>query len=133
MTPEQRKTLARLADVLIPASGHMPAASAVGVAGNQLDLVLRSRPDLAEALPPILDHVAGREPLESIKLLERRRPEDLLLLLQAVAGGYYMHDEIRRLLGYAGQEAFTLSRGSFDGADLIDPMLERRPTYRSEK
>ncbi len=133
MTPEQRKTLAGLANVLIPASGCMPAASAVDVAGRQLDLVLRCRPDLATALPPILDHLAGREPLEAIRMLERSRPDDLMLLLQAVADGYYMHDEVRRLVDYAGQEALTLSRGGFDGEDLIDPMLERGPTYRDAK
>ena len=47
-----------------------------------------------------------------------------------VAGGYYMHDQVRRLLGYAGQEALTLSRGGFGGEDLIDPMLARGPIYR---
>jgi len=133
MTPEQRRTLARLADVLIPASGGMPSASSVDVAGRQLDLVLHSRPDLAASLPPILDHVGGRESLEAVAILERERPDDLVLLLQAVAGGYYMHDEVRQLLGYAGQEALTLSRGGFGGEDLIDPMLKRRPTYRGAK
>ena len=133
MTPEQRSTLARLADVLIPASGGMPTASAIDVAGRQLDIVLHSRPDLAASLPLILDHAAGREPLEAIGMLERERPDDLALLLQAVAGGYYMHDEVRRLLGYTGQEALTLSRGGFGGEDLLDPMLERRPTYRGAK
>lgn len=133
MTPEHRGILAGLADILIPASGEMPAASTVDVAGRQIDLVFRSRPDLAVALPPILDRVSGREPIEAIRSLERQRPDEFMQLLQAVAGGYYMHDEVRRLLGYAGQEALTLSRGSFDGEDLIGPMLEHPPTYRGGK
>jgi hypothetical protein len=130
MTPGQRRTLVALADVLIPARGDMPAASEVDIAGRQLDLELRARPDFAEALPPILDELAGRDPADAIESLERERPGDLMLLLQAVAGGYYMHEEVRRALGYPGQEALTLSRGGFGGEDLIDPVLARGPIYR---
>jgi hypothetical protein len=43
---QDRATFAALADRLIPAYRQMPAASAVKVEGELLDLVLRARPDL---------------------------------------------------------------------------------------
>ena len=49
-TAKERARLRALADELIPAAGDMPAASTVGVADEELDRVLRARPDLVPAL-----------------------------------------------------------------------------------
>jgi len=43
----ERSVLARLADEFIPAEDGFPAASAAGVAAEGLDMLLKSRPDIA--------------------------------------------------------------------------------------
>ena len=51
---EQRRRLAELADVLIPASGGQLSASQAGIAEEGIDRVLTARPDLAAGpVPPL--------------------------------------------------------------------------------
>ena len=129
-TPERRETFGALADILIPRSGDMPSAREAGLAGPLLDRLSRSRLDLAAALAPLLDELARVDPAAAVARLERERPDALLRLLEAAAGGYYMSAEVRRLIGYPGQEALTLSRGGFGGEDLVEAVMARGPIHR---
>jgi len=52
---EQRKILASLADVLIPAGEGFPSASEAGVANEGLDYVLSCRPEIADPLKNLLE------------------------------------------------------------------------------
>ncbi len=126
---EHRRTLARLADLLIPRSEEMPAASAVGVATHLLERVLESRPDLADGLTSILEDASGTDPEEAILRLERDDPEGFLTLFTAVAGGYYMSREVRQRLGYAGQQALRPDTREHLEA-LTRPVVERGRIYR---
>jgi hypothetical protein len=126
---EHRRTLARLADLLIPRLGEMPAASSVGVATYLLERVLESRPDLADGLTSILEAARGTDPEEAILRLERDDPEGFRTLFTAVAGGYYMSDEVRQRLGYTGQRALHLdTREPLEA--LTKPVVERGRIYR---
>jgi len=77
-----------LADELIPAGGGMPAASAVGVADDQLDRVLCARPDLASDLSAALS--------EPDPLTDRAATT----IRYIVAAVYYLTPEVRAALGY---------------------------------
>jgi hypothetical protein len=128
-----RERLRRFADVLIPAAHGMPAASAVGVADRQLDKVLAVRPDLAE---PLARAVADVDPADHetslARLRDRDRPaHDALLLV--VAGGYYIDPDVRRRVGYDGQQPLEVRPEiipNYVEEGLIEPLLARGPVYR---
>lgn len=136
LTPGRRKTLARLADVLVPASDGMPSASAVGVADAGVDLVLDSRPDLKDVLARLLDAVEGEAPHAAVARLEGEAPDPVRFeaLLVVVFGAYYMAPEVRRRIGYPGQEARPVDvladLAAYISEGLLDPVVERGPVYR---
>jgi len=131
-----RKDLETVGDYLIPEAHGMPAASAMDVGTTQLDAVLASRPDLAPLLERALadadlDDVAG-----FVTGLESEDPEAYGALTLAIVAGYYMHPEVHRLIGYAGQvpkDAQRLGEHEIyqEGLmDLAEKVLERGPIYR---
>jgi hypothetical protein len=125
---EQRRTLAALADVLIPRSGRMPAAGEVDVAGGLLDGVAASAPRLVLPLAALLDAVRAEPPVAAVAGLRHDDPGALELLLTVVAGAYYTSPEVRSRLGYQGQRALPL-RPDVDLDLLVDPVRQRgRPT-----
>jgi hypothetical protein len=99
-----RARLAAVANGLIPAADGMPAASSVDIGGRQLDAVLASRPDLVDAIRRALE--AAGDVDDAIAWIEALRADDpsgYEALVTAVVGGYYLHPEVKRLLGYPGQ------------------------------
>jgi hypothetical protein len=131
-----RKDLETVGDYLIPEAHGMPAASAMDVGTTQLDAVLASRPDLAPLLERALadadlDDVAG-----FVTALESENPEAYGALTLAIVAGYYMHPEVHRLIGYAGQvpkDAQRMGEREIyqEGLmDLAEKVLERGPIYR---
>jgi len=132
-TAELRDWLRPLADALIPAGDGMPAASAVGVADAQLDLVLGARPDLGRHLGRALALTAGMDPGDALTELPELDPTAHGALLEVVAGGYYAHPEVRALLGYTGQQPVPIRAQDYpeylaDG--LLERVVERGPVYR---
>jgi hypothetical protein len=130
---ELRDRLRRFADVLIPAAHGMPAASEVGVAGGQLDKVLAVRPDLAE---PLARAVAGVDPADHVTSLASLRERDREAhdgLLLVVVGGYYIDADVRRRIGYDGQQPVEVRPEiipNYVDEGLIEPLLARGPVYR---
>jgi hypothetical protein len=88
LTTRERERLRTLADELIPAGVGMPAASEVGVADEQLDRVLRARPDLTTGLRAAL---AEPDPLTGRAAAAVR---------YVVAAAYYLAPTTRTALGY---------------------------------
>lgn len=134
---KERAHLARIADVLVPRAEGMPSATEAGAVGVWLDRVLEARPDLGQALVEILRHVEGESAERVVPRLEVDDSEALAAILVAVAGAYYMSPEVRRRLGYPGQEAFTLDvyadLSAYIDEGLLEPVLERGPRYRPAK
>ena len=133
MTPAQRATLSGLADALIPGSGRMPAASAVGVSERRLDRVLASRPDLAAPLSALLDAAAGCDPREEARRLRRDDEDGFTLLLSVVTAAYYGSPKVRRLLGYPGQRPHEVfpDQAEHDLRDgILEPVVARGPIWR---
>jgi hypothetical protein len=123
-----RETLAGLADVLIPAADGMPSASQAGATGALLDEVVRVRGDLEEPLATLTAAAAGKDPGAEVERLKAGEPELFEALTTAIAGGYFMSDDVRKRLGYPGQQALELE----DDLDpeLLRPVIDRGTIYR---
>jgi hypothetical protein len=130
LTPSRRETLALLADVLIPAADRMPSARMVGVAERRIEQVLAARPDLKPILDDLLDRARGEEPHAAIERVEQTEPSDFAALLVAVAGAYYMSPEVRRMIGYGGQQARPIDSSDEVEDDLLAPVRRRGACYR---
>jgi hypothetical protein len=123
-----RETLAGLADVLIPAAEGMPSASEAGATGALLDEVLRVRGDLEEPLAALTAAAANKDPRAEVDRLKADEPEFFEALTTAIAGGYFMSDDVRERLGYPGQQALELE-DDHDPA-LLQPVIDRGAIYR---
>lgn len=131
-----RTALETIGDLLIPEAHDMPAASAMGVGGSQLDVVLRSRPDLA----PLLERGLSDADLSDIEsLVSRLQVEDPAAydaMTLVIVAGYYMHPEIHERIGYPGQVAKDVQRMSereiyLEGLmELAQKVVDRGPIYR---
>jgi hypothetical protein len=128
-----RTTLAGLADVLIPAADRMPSASEAGAAGEWLDEVLRVRGDLEAPLHSLLERARGLDPAGEVERLERDEPEAFEALATAVAGAYFLNPEVRRLMGYPGQERRPIEPEDppdYEQDGLLASVVERGPIFR---
>src|SRR5436305_12415465 len=116
-TVTERARLRALADELIPAAGDMPAASTVGVADEELDRVLRARPDL---VPALREALAVDEPANEASATIR----------YVVAAAYYLAPTVRIALDYAPEPATPVRALEFPEyleEGLLDFMLEATP------
>ena len=121
-----RARLAVLADQLIPASGDMPAASAVGVAAHGVDRVLEARPDLAA---PLADALAFRGDATELRAA---RPESFAALGEVVAGAYYLEPDIQDRIGYHGRVSAPVEIEPDVDEALLAPVRARGPIYRAD-
>jgi choline dehydrogenase-like flavoprotein len=126
-----RERFAALADALIPAAHGMPGAADVDIAGVLLDRVLAARPDLAPVLERALSEPFTASPdgaqarLDALAATDRAAHQAVVL---AAAGGYYLHDGVRRGIGYPGQLARTVNALDYPeylAEGLLDGVLER--------
>lgn len=132
--PTFRARLERIADVLVPALGEMPAASSVGIADDLLDKALRARPDLAADCRRAVTACADPPSPDALEQLAADDPGGFSALMVLVLGGYYISSEVRKLLHYAGQEALRIDIGELPAyieEGLIDEVIDRGPIYRT--
>ena len=124
----ERKTLTDLSDALVPAEGVMPSASQASVHTVGIDRVLAVRPDLVAPLRALLAECDHDAPHMFLAALSKSRPREWMVLLTCVLGAYYMRPEVRKALGYRGQEGRLITSDDFvtwveEG--LLDPVIER--------
>ena len=127
-----RAQLGAIADVLIPAGSGMPSASEAGVAGQYLDEVLTSLPDLRDALDTTLAAVDGLGAEEAIAVL-RNDPAGWGVLTAVVPGAYFMNPAIREAIGYPGLERRPIDENAepdYNQDGLLDSVIARGPVYR---
>ena len=132
LTDSQRAQLGAIADQLIPAGGGLPSASQAGVAGQYLDEVLTSLPDLGPALETALAAVDGLEPDAAMAVL-RDDPAAWGVLTAIVPAAYFMNPAIREAIGYPGLERRPIDESAppdylQDG--LLDSVIARGPVFR---
>ena len=104
----QQKRLAKLADLIAPRLDDMPSASDLGLVDGGIKDVLRLRADLAAKLPGILSDCPETPSNNYLEGLSARQPEALEVLVQIVAGAYYMNPRVRKLIGYNGQKELPI-------------------------
>ena len=124
-TTRERRLLARVADVLIPAGEGMPSASEAGVATELLDALLAVRPDLAPALHTALASLPEGD-LSPSAVRECGRATFATLTL-VVAGAYYLSPRVRDLLGWHSERGRPLEMGAFPeyiAEGLLDHLVE---------
>lgn len=130
----RRRTLAALADALVPAALGMPAASEVDVHREGINHVLAARPDLGPPLAKLLDELAGEDPEAALRRLNEEDPEAIGVLGTAVTGAYYIDPRVRDLIGYHGQPNQPARPDESDeylAGGLLDPVRERGRFTRS--
>jgi hypothetical protein len=134
ISDELRERLAAIAQGLIPAAEGMPAASEIDISGRQLDLVLRSRPDLIHDLLRAVSQVEEvGDPISWMDRLRKDDPPAHEALAVAIVAGYYMHPEVKSRLGYPGQVSQEVNAGAFPeyvSEGLLERVVERGPIYR---
>jgi hypothetical protein len=132
VTPEARRRLALIADVLIPPGESMPSATQVGVHEQGIDKVLQFRPDLAALVDRVTAaELEGPEAARAVvdELLREDRPA-FGELLEAVAGAYFLDEDVSRELDYRRREELPIVFDD-DLEDLTAPVIARGPAYRS--
>lgn len=128
---QDRKILAALADVLIPASDDFPSASQAGVADELLDTVLVSRPDLVGGLKNILKAAADRNPMEFMKELRAHDEVAYGILTELVPGAYFLNEQVRARLKYDGQSPRPIDpRADYLDDNLLQSVIDRGPVFR---
>ncbi|MDE3100618.1 MAG: hypothetical protein KGJ98_00120 [Chloroflexota bacterium] len=127
-----RRTLAALADVVLEEPG-LPAPSSVDVQGELLDRTLADRPDLRAPLTDLLAAAAGKDPAAEVRRLQRDDPRAFIVLANVVAGAYYMHPDVKKIIGYPGQTPRYSEEDPAEEArlrELLRPVIERGAIYR---
>jgi hypothetical protein len=121
---------AAIADCIIPRTDEMPSASDVGIGDLLQRKLTRYRPDLVAAVGAILRLEAAQPPKDLVEQLATENPQAFQQLFQAVAGAYYLSPEVRKRIGYPGQEAQTLPREGIGVEDLLEGLLDAPKTFR---
>ena len=130
--PDERVTLAAIADRLIPAAQGMPSAAEV-LTDDRLRFVLNARPDLIEPLRAALRPALGPDVAARLETLGRDEPAVLYALQLVIVAGYYTDKRVRELIGYPGQMAIELRSWELPpylDEGLIDAVLARGPVWR---
>ncbi len=129
---DARQTLTALADLLIPGNERMPSASQAGVGEKWIDRAAIARSDWAGDLVTLLENARGKEYRIILADLQALHPASFTMLTEMVAGAYFMNPEVRKLIGYPGQQAIPIAEQPEEGLEeLIDPVIRRGPIYRS--
>lgn len=135
VSDQLRSWLEPIADLLIPADATMPSASSVEIAGRQLDRVLAARPDLLADLNRAWVLTAEEEAADAIESLRALDAAAFDAVRIVVAGGYYIHPDVRELLGYTGQLPNVVRVDmipEYVEEGLLERVMERGPIFRDD-
>ena len=131
---ERRDRLGALADVMLPETLTMPAATQAGAIEAHLDQVLMARPDLADDLHRAVDGLDPRGfDLAALEQLLATDEDAYVALTTVVAATYYQSPIVRERIGYPGQVAKTYDPYAYVqwvDEGLLDPVVERGPIWR---
>ena len=137
LTETELAALLRVADCLIPASGHNPKASDAEQYTAHLQLALAARADVFDAVVGAASKLAEVPDGELWSALKKMSAEDTFTfdpLSSVVAGAYFMTPQVMKLIGYPGQhrDPAPLELAADEiGSGILDPVLERGFIYVS--
>jgi hypothetical protein len=131
LSAEERATIARVADTLIPAHNGIPAASAEPGFWDFLSLALDARADaFADVVDALhaLEQVSSDELWSQLQVLNGARPATFQALSTIVTGAWLLAPGTRDRIDYHGQQSDKA--GLEEAADeissgILDPVIER--------
>jgi hypothetical protein len=129
LSEQERHTLWRIADVLVPATSTRPSLRDADPDGIWLDRALTARADLVGAAKEELARFESVDDLESaiVELHDTERVR-FDVLATAVTGAYYLVPAVRELIGYPGQHR-TPPRLEEAAEELSDEIFEAAMNY----
>jgi hypothetical protein len=130
-TSQERKRLAELADVLVPAAdGHLSASQA-DVAGSGLDQFLATCPEMADGLREVMLKAGNGEAAAAVANLRTNYAAQFGILAEFAAGAYFLNCGVREAIGYAGQTGRPIDPApDYLENGLLDSVIHRGPIYR---
>lgn len=127
----ERKRLAELADVLIPAGEGRLSASEADVGGSGLDQVLATSPEMADGLREVLALAGEADAEAAVALLSESQRGAFFILCEFAAGAYFLNAVVREAVGYAGQTARAIDpRADYLNDGLLESVVRRGAVYR---
>ncbi|MEM1068376.1 MAG: hypothetical protein AAGG48_21895 [Planctomycetota bacterium] len=129
LAEDERETLLKLADCLIPSSKGRLSATEAHV-DNWINDVLQARPDLEKPLSRVLRQGRDKDPADFIEQLRQKKRKLFRTLTEVVAAAYFMNPEVKETIGYHGQVAHPIDESLEVEPSLLQPVLQRGPIYR---
>jgi len=128
---QERERLAALADVLIPAArGHLSASQA-DVAGDGLDQVLTTCPEMVAGLRDMMLKAGTGDAAAAVATLRANHAAAFGVLTEFAAGAYFLYPAVRGAIGYGGQTARPIDPApDYLENGLLDSVIRRGPIYR---
>jgi hypothetical protein len=128
----ERKRLAALADVLIPAGERRLSASQADVSGGGLDQVLATCPEMADGLREVLELAGQADAETAVAQLNEGHRAEFFVLCEFAAGAYFLNPAVREAVGYAGQTARAIDpHPDYLDNGLLESVIRRGPVYRA--
>jgi hypothetical protein len=135
LTAAEVATLRAIADVLIPAAGDDPAATAEPEFDRWLARAVDARADAFDAITAVLAQLDGATPEatdEALRTLYAGQSDVFQVVSAVVAGAWLMIPTVRERIGYPGQGGARarLEEAADQISDgILDPVLARGPVY----
>ena len=132
-------TLRVIADVLIPASGDNPPASAEPDLDTWLRRAVDARADAFDAITAVLAHLDGAAPdvtNQALRKLHAEQPVTFQALSAVIAGAWLLTPAVRERIGYPGQrrDPARFEEAADQISDgILDPVIARGPIYTSDR
>jgi len=135
LTDAETRALRAIADVLIPASGDNPAATAEPDFDTCLRRAVDARADAFDDITAVLarlDGAAADVIDQALRALHAEQPVTFQALSAVVAGAWLLTPTVRARIGYPGQRR---DPARFDEAadqlsdGILDPVIARGPVY----
>ncbi|MGP1358060.1 hypothetical protein [Roseicyclus sp.] len=132
LTREERARLAALARIMIPGGAGQPGAADLRLQDTPVEEVLRIDSSRLAPLRRFLALKGETDDLPAIEALAQRDPEGFGALSIVLANAYFMQPEVRRAIGYPGQEARDSSVGlNAEDMELVSDVTRRGAVYRT--
>jgi hypothetical protein len=128
---KSQELMINLARYLLPGSESQPPAVDLNISGPPLERALAVRPDLESVVTEILERFKESEECETANFVDSLSASDLRSLLTVLCGAYFLLPEVRKALGYSGQQALTPSRGGFGAEELVVSQMGKAKRYRT--
>ncbi len=131
LTSQQLLRFTSLCNEILPAGGGMPAAGTLALELRELPAALGVQPEMESLLLDMLGQCPESVTEDWLEDFWGEKPRLCEQVVTLICAAYYLHPEVRRNLGYPGQQALTPSRGCFGQEDLVIGMMAGPKRFRT--